>query len=96
VRAKPNIAIDKGEFRQGDVPAVLEFLLAAFDKSVRRRGGQRRRKTSVAASAYGGPQRRHLATREIDKLVGRRRNAAKKNAIRHGRPHPQRTGQIVI
>src|SRR6266853_779372 len=48
-----NIAIDKGEFRQGDVPAVLEFL-AAFDKVfavVEDNDGEKLR-----ALGYGGPQ----------------------------------------
>src|SRR5713226_8684192 len=68
-----NIAIDKGEFRQGDVPAVLEFL-AAFDKVfavVEDNDGEKLR-----TLGYGGPQS-GLGDEEIDKLVAER-NAAKK------------------
>jgi cysteinyl-tRNA synthetase len=68
-----NIAIDKGEFRQGDVPAVLEFL-AAFDKvfGVVEDNDSEKLRTL----GYGGPQS-GLGEEEIDKLVAER-NAAKK------------------
>ena len=68
-----NIAIDKGEFRQGNVPAVLEFL-AYFDKVfgvVEDNDSEKLR-----ALGYGGPQS-GLGDEEIDKLVAER-NAAKK------------------
>jgi cysteinyl-tRNA synthetase len=68
-----NIAVDKGEFRQGDVPAVLEFL-ATFDKVfavVEDNDGEKLR-----ALGYGGTDS-GLGDAEIDKLVAER-NAAKK------------------
>jgi len=68
-----NIAIDRGEFRQGDVPAALEFL-ASFDKVfgvVEDNDSEKLR-----ALGYGGPQS-GLGDEEIDKLVAER-NAAKK------------------
>jgi len=68
-----NIAIDKGEFRQGDVPAVLEFL-AAFDKVfavMEDNDGEKLR-----ALGYGGSES-GPGDEEIDKLVAER-NAAKK------------------
>src|SRR5437660_3140544 len=68
-----NVAVDKGEFRQGEVPTVLEFL-ATFDRvfavvpdsdgeTLRARGH---------GGADGGPD-----DREVDRLVAER-NAAKK------------------
>ncbi len=68
-----NIAIDKGEFRQGDVSAVLEFL-AAFDKvfGVVEDNDSEKLRTL----GYGDPQS-GLGDEEIDKLVAER-NAAKK------------------
>src|SRR5713101_1665693 len=68
-----NIAIDKGEFRQGDVPAVLEFL-ATFDKVfavVEDNDGEKLRKLG-----YGGTES-GPGDEEIEKLVAER-NAAKK------------------
>ena len=68
-----NIAMDKGEFRHGDVPAAQEFL-AAFDKVfavMKDNDGEKLR-----ALGYGGPESGPGDT-EIDKLVAER-NAAKK------------------
>jgi len=68
-----NIAIDKGEFRQGDVPSILEFL-AAFDKVfavVEDNDGEK-----LLRLGYGGPES-GPGDEEIDKLVAER-NAAKK------------------
>jgi cysteinyl-tRNA synthetase len=68
-----NIAMDKGEFRHGDVPAAQEFL-AAFDKVfavMEDNDGEKLR-----ALGYGGPESGPGDT-EIDKLVAER-NAAKK------------------
>jgi len=69
-----NIAMDKGEFRQGgDVTAAQEFL-AAFDKVfavMEDTDGEKLR-----ALGFGGPESGPGDT-EIDKLV-RERNAAKK------------------
>ena len=68
-----NIAIDKGEFRQADVPAVLEFL-ATFDKVfavVEDNDSEKLR-----ALGYGGPES-GPEDAEVDRLVAER-NAAKK------------------
>ena len=68
-----NIAMDKGEFRQGDVLAAQEFL-AAFDKVfavMEDNDGEKLR-----ALGFGGPESGPDDT-EIDKLVAER-NAAKK------------------
>jgi len=68
-----NIAIDKGEFRQGDVPAVLEFL-ATFDRVfavVEDNDSEKLR-----ALGYGGPES-GPEDAEVDRLVAER-NAAKK------------------
>jgi len=68
-----NIAMDKGEFRQGDVSAVLEFL-AAFDKvfAVVEDNDSEKLRTLGYAGPESGP-----GDEEIDKLVAER-NAAKK------------------
>src|SRR5712691_5846915 len=69
-----NIAVDKGEFRQGDVPAVLDFL-ATFDKVfavVEDNDGEKLR-TLGYGSAEGGPD-----DTEIDRLVAERNDAKKK------------------
>jgi cysteinyl-tRNA synthetase len=69
-----NIAIDKGEFREGDVPAVLEFL-GTFDKVfavVEDNDGEKLRALGYG-STESGP-----GDAEIDKLVAQR-NAAKKS-----------------
>jgi cysteinyl-tRNA synthetase len=68
-----NIAMDKEEFRHGDVPAVQEFL-ATFDKVfavLEDDDGEKLR-----ALGYGGGQGGPSDT-EIDRLVAER-NAAKK------------------
>jgi cysteinyl-tRNA synthetase len=68
-----NIAVDKGEFREGDVPSVLEFL-AIFDRVfavVEANDGDRLR-TLGYRGAESGPD-----DREVDRLVAER-NAAKK------------------
>jgi cysteinyl-tRNA synthetase len=68
-----NVAIDKDEFRQGDVPTVLEFL-ATFDKIfavVEDNDGEKLRALGYGGTD-GGPD-----DAEIDKLVAER-NAAKK------------------
>jgi len=68
-----NIAVDKGDFRQGEVPAVLDFL-ATFDKVfavVENNDGEKLR-TLGYGSPESGPD-----DAEIDKLVAER-NAAKK------------------
>jgi cysteinyl-tRNA synthetase len=68
-----NIAVDKGEFRQADVPAVLEFL-ATFDKVfavVEENDGEKLRALGYG-STESGPD-----DAEIDLLVTER-NAAKK------------------
>jgi cysteinyl-tRNA synthetase len=67
------IAVDKGEFRQGDVPAVLEFL-ATFDEIfavVEDNDGEKLRALGYGSSDSGP------GDAEIDKLVAER-NAAKK------------------
>ena len=68
-----NIAIDKGEFRQGDVPAVLEFL-ATFDKvfAVVEDNDAEKLRTLGYGGQESGPD-----DAEIDRLVAER-NAAKK------------------
>src|SRR5207245_4854155 len=63
-----NIAIDKGEFRVGDVPAAMEFL-ATFDKVfavVEDNDGE-----NLRALGYGGPQS-GPDDAEIDRLVAER------------------------
>jgi cysteinyl-tRNA synthetase len=68
-----NIAIDEGEFRQGDAPAMLEFL-ATFDKVfavVEDNDGEKLRALGYG-SGESGPD-----DEEIDRLVAER-NAAKK------------------
>jgi len=68
-----NIAMDKAEFRQGDVPAAQEFL-AAFDRVfavIEDNDGEKLR-----ALGFGGPES-GPGDAEIDKLVAER-NAAKK------------------
>jgi len=68
-----NIAMDKGEFRQGDVPATQEFL-TAFDKVfavMEDNDGEKLR-----ALGYGGTDKGPDEA-EIDRLVAER-NAAKK------------------
>ena len=68
-----NIAADKGEFRQGDVPTVLEFL-ATFDKvfGVVEDNDVEKLRTLGYGSAESGPD-----DAEIHQLVAER-NAAKK------------------
>src|SRR5258708_3194865 len=69
-----NVAIDKGEFRQGDVAAVLDFL-ATFDKVfavVEDNDGEKLR-----ALGYGGPGS-GPRDEEIDKVVAERHTAQKK------------------
>src|SRR5437867_5801173 len=69
-----NIAVDKGEFCQGDVPAVLEFL-ATFDKVfavVEDNDGEKLRALGYG-STENGPD-----DAEVDRLVAER-NAAKKS-----------------
>jgi cysteinyl-tRNA synthetase len=68
-----NIAMDKGEFRQGDVAGVQEFL-AAFDKVFAVMDDNDGEK--LRALGYGSPEG-GLSDAEIDKLVVER-NAAKK------------------
>jgi cysteinyl-tRNA synthetase len=68
-----NIAMDKGEFRQGDVPAAQEFL-ASFDKVFAVMEDNDGKK--LRALGFGGPESGPGDT-EIDKLVAER-NAAKK------------------
>ena len=68
-----NIAIDKGEFRLGDVPAALEFL-ATFDKvfAVVENNDSEKLRTLGYAGPESGPD-----DAEINRLVAER-NAAKK------------------
>jgi cysteinyl-tRNA synthetase len=68
-----NIAMDKGEFRQGDVAAVQEFL-EAFDKVFALMEDNDAEK--LRALGYGGPES-GPDDAEIDRLVAER-NAAKK------------------
>jgi cysteinyl-tRNA synthetase len=68
-----NIAMDKGEFRQGDVSAAQEFL-AAFDKVFAVMEDNDAEK--LRALGYGGPES-GPDDAEIDRLVAER-NAAKK------------------
>jgi cysteinyl-tRNA synthetase len=68
-----NIAMDKGEFRQGDVSTVQEFL-AAFDKVFAVMEDNDAEK--LRALGYGGPES-GPDDAEIDRLVAER-NAAKK------------------
>jgi cysteinyl-tRNA synthetase len=68
-----NIAMDKGEFRQGDVAAVQNFL-ATFDKVFAVLEGNDAEKLRVLG--YGAAES-GLSEAEIDKLVAER-NAAKK------------------
>jgi cysteinyl-tRNA synthetase len=69
-----NIAVDKGEFREGDVPAVLEFL-ATFDRVFAVVEDNDAEK--LCALGYGiaksGPE-----NAEIDRLVAERNDAKKK------------------
>src|SRR2546425_2927775 len=64
-----NIAIDKGEFRQGDVQAVLDFL-AAFDKvfAVVEDNDAEKLRALGYGGGEGGP-----GDEEIDKLVAERK-----------------------
>jgi len=69
-----NIAMDKDEFRQGDVPAVQEFL-ATFDKVfavLEDNDGEK-----LGALGYGGGQS-GPSDGEIDQLVAERKAAKKK------------------
>jgi cysteinyl-tRNA synthetase len=69
-----NIAMDKGEFRQGDVPAAQEFL-AAFDKVfavMEDNDGEKLR-----ALGYGGTDEGPDGA-EIDRMVAERNTAKKK------------------
>src|SRR6195256_4422059 len=69
-----NISVDRGEFRQGDVPAVLEFL-STFDKVfavVEDNDGEKLRMLGYA-SAENGP-----GDEEIDRLVAEGTAAKKK------------------
>jgi cysteinyl-tRNA synthetase len=68
-----NIAMDKGEFRQGDVPAAQEFQ-AAFDRVFAVMDDNDAEK--LRALGYGGPES-GPDDAEIDRLVAER-NAAKK------------------
>ena len=68
-----NIAMDKGEFRQGDVPAAQE-LLATFDRVFAVLEDNDEEK--LRALGYGRPES-GLSDPEIAKMVGER-NAAKK------------------
>src|SRR3989449_5210339 len=68
-----NISMDKGEFRQGDVPAVQEFL-AAFDKVFAVLEDNDAEKLRVLG--YGSTET-GLSDVEIDRLLAER-NAAKK------------------
>ena len=68
-----NIAIDKGEFRQGDVPAIQK-LLASFDAVFAVLQDNDAEK--LRALGYGGPDS-GPDDAEIEKLV-EERNAAKK------------------
>jgi cysteinyl-tRNA synthetase len=68
-----NIAMDKGEFREGDVPAAQEFL-AAFDKVFAVMDDNDGEK--LRALGYGSPES-GPDDAEIDRLVAER-NAAKK------------------
>jgi cysteinyl-tRNA synthetase len=69
-----NIAMDKGEFRQGDVPAAQEFL-ASFDKvfAVMEDNDAEKLRALGYGSEQGGP-----SEAEIDKLVAERTAAKKK------------------
>src|SRR6195256_4619188 len=69
-----NIAVDKGEFRQGDVAAVLEFL-ATFDRVfvVVEDNDAEKLRTLGYGSAESGP-----GDIEIDKLVAERNAATKR------------------
>jgi len=69
-----NIAVDKGEFRQGDVAAVLEFL-ATFDRVfvVVEDNDAEKLRTLGYGSAESGP-----GDIEIDRLVAERNDAKKK------------------
>jgi cysteinyl-tRNA synthetase len=69
-----NIAMDKGEFRHGDVPAAQEFL-AAFDRvfaMMEDNDGEKLRELGYG-SAESGP-----GDAEIDRLVAERNTAKKK------------------
>jgi cysteinyl-tRNA synthetase len=68
-----NVAMDKGEFRQGDVPAAQEFL-ASFDRVFAVMDDNDGEK--LRALGYGSPER-GPDDAEIDRLVAER-NAAKK------------------
>jgi len=69
-----NIAMDKGEFRQGDVPAVQD-VLAAFDKvfAVMEDDDGEKLRALGFGSAESGPD-----DAEIDRLVAERNGAKKK------------------
>src|SRR5437868_8312649 len=69
-----NIAVDKGGFRQGDVPAVLEFL-TTFDKvfAVVEDNDSEKLRTLGYGGAESGP-----GDEEIDRLVAERNSAKKK------------------
>ena len=69
-----NIAVDKGQFRQGDVPAVLEFL-ATFDRvfAVVEDNDAKKLRTLGYGGAESGPD-----DTEIDRLVAERNDAKKK------------------
>jgi cysteinyl-tRNA synthetase len=69
-----NIAVDKGEFRQGDVAAVLEFL-DTFDRvfAVVEDNDAEKLRTLGYGSPESGP-----GDAEIDRLVAERNDAKKK------------------
>ncbi|HET9993951.1 MAG TPA: cysteine--tRNA ligase [Candidatus Acidoferrum sp.] len=69
-----NIAMDKGEFRQGDVPAVQEFL-ASFDKvfAVMEDNDAEKLRALGYGTEQSGP-----SDAEIDKMVAERTAAKKK------------------
>src|SRR5256714_14623836 len=85
-----NVAVDKGEFRQGEVPTVLE-LLATFDRGFA--GVQDSDGEKLRALGYGGPVS-GPDDAEVDRL-GAEGNAAKEKRdfsaggpVRHGTGDP--------
>src|SRR5947207_10034020 len=69
-----NVAVDKGEFRQGEVPTVLEFL-ATFDRvfAVVQDSDAEKLRTLGYGGTESGPD-----DTEIDRLVAERNDAKKK------------------
>ncbi len=82
-----NIAMDKGEFRQGDVAAAQEFL-ATFDRVFAVIADNDAEKLQALGYADSSGA---LSDAEVEKLVADRQDARKRRDFPSVGPHPQRT-----